>query len=49
MQIPVFLLLVILASLLGSAVSQQNKTKGKTREKWCRLNLGPAYGGRCGR
>ncbi|EDW98272.1 ductus ejaculatorius peptide 99B [Drosophila yakuba] len=52
MKTPVFLLLVILASLLGMAVSQ-NRTdpawieSQKKLEQWCKLNLGPAWGGRC--
>ncbi|EDW53385.1 ductus ejaculatorius peptide 99B [Drosophila sechellia] len=52
MKTPLFLLLVVLASLLGLAVSQdRNSTEWmksqKDRKKWCRLNLGPYLGGRC--
>ncbi|KRK04183.1 ductus ejaculatorius peptide 99B [Drosophila yakuba] len=50
MKTQVFLLLVILASLLGMAVSQ-NRTEAERQktqeefEKWCRLGHG--FGGKC--
>ncbi|XP_033163958.1 ductus ejaculatorius peptide 99B [Drosophila mauritiana] len=52
MKTPLFLLLVVLASLLGLAVSQDRNSpewmkSQEDREKWCRLNLGPHLGGRC--
>ncbi|XP_017063827.1 ductus ejaculatorius peptide 99B [Drosophila eugracilis] len=44
--------LFVLVCFLGMALSQNRSDPEwiqaqKDRERWCRLNLGPAWGGKC--